>query len=152
MCVIFVAILSEGAVSMTYEQVISYIEELFYVLWYKHFLGTRWGTFFSCGVVRYQLNALWIDVIILIILYFYLEFFSFTIYETENVEKQKKSFEKYNFQFSSSFIFFIMALELVLLFVETPKCLTRNLPQPSSSIGFRVGPSTIMDETAVPCS
>ena len=100
--ILFVSNISYDTNPFTDNEVISYIEELFYVPWYKHFLGTRWGTFFSCGVVRYQLNALWIDVIILIILYFYLEFFSFTIYETENVEKQKKSFEKYNFQFSSS--------------------------------------------------
>jgi len=33
----------------------------------------------------------------------------------------------------------------------TPKCLTLNRPHPSSSHGFNLGPSTIMDETLVPC-
>lgn len=33
----------------------------------------------------------------------------------------------------------------------TPKCLTRNLPHPSSSQGFNLGPSTMIEETAVPC-
>ena len=36
--------------------------------------------------------------------------------------------------------------------VATPKCLTLNLPQPSSNSGLNVGPSTMIDETAVPCS
>ena len=32
----------------------------------------------------------------------------------------------------------------------TPKCLTLNLPHPSFSQGFNFGPSTIIDDTAVP--
>ena len=34
--------------------------------------------------------------------------------------------------------------------VATPKCLTRKRPHPSSSSGLKLGPSTIIEETAVP--
>ena len=34
--------------------------------------------------------------------------------------------------------------------VATPKCLTLNRPQPSSSLGLKAGPSTIIEVTAVP--
>ena len=35
--------------------------------------------------------------------------------------------------------------------VATPKWRTWNLPQPSSSQGLSLGPSTIIEDTAVPC-
>ena len=45
----------------------------------------------------------------------------------------------------------IILKELKPLLVATPKCLTLNRPQPSSKFGFNLGPSTIIDEIAVPC-
>jgi hypothetical protein len=60
-------------------EVIIYIKEIIQIPW-STFLGYRWSTFFSLGTNRYQITTLWIDVIIILILYFYLEFFSYSIY------------------------------------------------------------------------
>lgn len=44
-----------------------------------------------------------------------------------------------------------MVKELKAFLVATPKCRTLNLPQPSSSEGLILAPSTIKELTAVPC-
>ena len=80
---IFVSNISYDSNPFVDNEIISYIEDVIYLPWYRHIFGFKWGTFLSCGVVRYQVNALWIDFVILIILYFYLEFFSFSISETK---------------------------------------------------------------------
>ena len=70
--------------------------------WYSYTLGVKWGFFFSCGVFQYQIRTLWIDVIILIFLYFYLEFFSFSLYEKQNEKNEfKLLFEKYSIKFGN---------------------------------------------------
>ena len=50
-----------------------------------------------------------------------------------------------------SLIFFIISKELNELAVATPKCLTLKLPHLSSSVGFPLTPSTMIEVTAVPC-
>ena len=79
------------------------IFNIFHIPWYVETLGTKWGFFFSCGVYQYQIRTLWIDVIILIVLYFYLEFFSFSIYVVQLNENIKinKLYKKYSEKFSS---------------------------------------------------
>ena len=80
-------------------------EVMIYILEIKRnkitgFLGYRWSTFFSLGTNRYQLYTLWLDVIIILVLYFYLEFFSYSIYIKENEnEKIEKITTKYNKKF-----------------------------------------------------
>ena len=99
---IFVSNISYDSNPFVDNEIISYIEDVIYLPWYRHIFGFKWGTFLSCGVVRYQVNALWIDVVILIILYFYLEFFSFSIYEIDDSDDMKKSFQKFNYKFCNS--------------------------------------------------
>ena len=48
------------------------------------------------------------------------------------------------------FILFIIEKEENSAPTATPKCLTLNLPQPSSNQGFNFAPSTIIEDTAVP--
>ena len=60
----------------------------------------RWATFLSFGTNRYQIKTLWVDVCIVLLLYFYLEFFSFSLYkEDEKKEELKYIYYKYNQKF-----------------------------------------------------
>ena len=60
----------------------------------------RWATFLSFGTNRYQVKTLWLDVCIVLILYFYLEFFSFTLYKEDyNKDELKFIYYKYNQKF-----------------------------------------------------
>ena len=69
------------------EEVTNYITETLNIPWYVK-IGYRWGTFFSFGTNRYQIISLWIDISIILILYFYLEFFSFSIYLKDDLNKK----------------------------------------------------------------
>ena len=83
-----------------YEKLVD-IYNIFHIPWYIEPLGIKWGFFFSCGVYQYQIRTLLIDVFILIVLYFYLEFFSFSIYVVQFNENIKinKLYEKYSEKF-----------------------------------------------------
>ena len=80
-------------------EVILYITEIIKLPW-SRYIGYRWGTFLSLGTNRFQIISLWLDVTIILILYFYLEFFSYSIYISENPNKKiEKITTKYNKKF-----------------------------------------------------
>ena len=81
------------------QEVTNYITETLKIPWYVK-IGYRWGTFFSFGTNRYQIISLWIDISIILILYFYLEFFSFSIYIKDD---QKKTSDKIMSKFNKKF-------------------------------------------------
>ena len=69
--------------------------------WSNHLeYNNRWTTFYSLGTNRYQIKTLWLDVSIVLLLYFYLEFFSFSLYLEEYDENELKFIcYKYNQKF-----------------------------------------------------
>ena len=80
-------------------EVMIYITEIIKLPWSRN-IGYRWSTFFSLGTNRFQIKSLWIDVTIILILYFYLEFFSYSIYIKNNQNKKiDKITTKYNKKF-----------------------------------------------------
>ena len=81
------------------QEITNYITETLKIPWYTVF-GYRWGTFFSFGTNRYQIISLWIDISIILIIYFYLEFFSFSIYLKDGEQKKiDKIMTKFNKKF-----------------------------------------------------
>ena len=97
--IVFVTNISYYTNPFINEEVANYISESLHIPWYTK-IGYRWGTFFSFGTNRYQIISLWIDVSIILILYFYLEFFSFSIYLKET---QNKKIDKIMSKFSKKF-------------------------------------------------
>ena len=73
------------------KEIILNVSQIFHIPWYKDY---RWSTFFSLGTNRYQIISIWLDVTIIIILYFYLEYFSFTIYREEDTKLELKIVNK----------------------------------------------------------
>ena len=99
--ILFVSNISYNTNLFNDNEIIQYLKELFKIPWYYDILGIKWGFFLSCGVYQYQIRTLWIDVIILIILYFYLEFFSFSLYEKDkNDIKFNELYDKYSRKFA----------------------------------------------------
>ena len=81
------------------EEVTNYITETLKLPWYVK-IGYRWATFFSFGTNRYQIISLWLEISIILILYFYLEFFSFSIYLKDDSNKNTdKIMSKFNKKF-----------------------------------------------------
>ena len=97
--IVFVTNISYYTNPFINEEVANYISESLHIPWYTK-IGYRWGTFFSFGTNRYQIISLWIDVSIILIIYFYLEFFSFSIYLKET---QNKKIDKIMSKFSKKF-------------------------------------------------
>ena len=98
---LFVSNISYNTNPFKDNEIMVYLKEILKIPWYYEFLGTKWGFFLSCGVYQYQIRTLWIDVIILIILYFYLEFFSFSLYEKDKSDiKFNILYDKYSKKFA----------------------------------------------------
>ena len=47
----------------TFKNILENIEYLLGIPWYDNYIEIKWGLFLSLGVVRYQINTLWIDFI-----------------------------------------------------------------------------------------
>jgi hypothetical protein len=81
-------------------EILKEISENLGLPWYKESFGSKWGFFFSLGVNRYQIDTLWMDFIIVMIIYFYLELFSFSIFEKEfRSNSNKIAFSEYESSF-----------------------------------------------------
>ena len=97
--IIFVTNISYYTNPFVDNEVIIYITEIIKLPWSKK-IGYRWSTFFSLGTNRFQIISLWIDVSIILILYFYLEFFSYSIYIKDELNRKiDKITTKYNQKF-----------------------------------------------------
>ena len=80
------------------KEVVLNINQIFHLPWYTDY---RWSTFLSLGTNRYQIISLWLDVAIILILYFYLEHFSFTVFiETKKSLDLKIISKRYYKKFS----------------------------------------------------
>ena len=82
-------------------EIISCINNYLGIPWTNHLnYNNRWATFLSLGTNRYQIKTLWLDVSIVLLLYFYLEFFSFSLYKEEyDANELKFIYFKYNEKF-----------------------------------------------------
>ena len=97
--IIFTSNLSYTTNPFISKEIVLEVNKLFHIPWYKDY---RWSTFFSLGTNRYQIITIWLDVVIILILYFYLEYFSFTIFREEERSLDLKIVtKKYYKKFSS---------------------------------------------------
>ena len=81
-------------------EIILCIQNYFTLPWSNRINYNRWATFFSLGTNRYQVETLWVDVCTVLFLYFYLEFYSFSLYKNRDDAKKLKSIcIKYNKKF-----------------------------------------------------
>ena len=96
--IFFISNISYATNPFINKDIILNINNIFRLPWYKDY---RWSTFFSFGTNRYQIISIWLDVIIILILYFYLEFFSYTIFIEKNKTLDLKIIsQKYHHKFS----------------------------------------------------
>ena len=97
---IFVSNISYITNSFIDNEIISCIQNYFDLPWSNKINYSRWATFFSLGTNRYQVETLWVDVCTILFLYFYLEFFSFSLYKDRNDKNELKYIcNKYNEKF-----------------------------------------------------
>ena len=97
---IFVSNISYITNSFIDNEIISCIQNYFGLPWSNKINYNRWATFFSLGTNRYQVETLWVDVCTVLFLYFYLEFFSFSLYKNlDDKDDMRYVCNKYNKKF-----------------------------------------------------
>ena len=80
------------------KDILQKINEVLSLPWYKKYTDDRNAFFLGLGVNRKQINLMWMDYIEAIIIYIYLDFFSYSIYQAEsNKGKVYKGADKINY-------------------------------------------------------
>ena len=77
---------------------IEIMDRTFSIPWYKNYeIKDEMAFFFGLGVCRSQINLIWMDFIEVIIIYIYLEYFSYSIYqEGKTIGKSESSINYFN--------------------------------------------------------
>ena len=97
---IFVSNISYITNSFIDKEIISCIQNYLDLPWSNKIDYNRWATFLSLGTNRYQVETLWVDVCTVLFLYFYLEFYSFSLYKNlDNNDEFKYICNKYHKKF-----------------------------------------------------
>ena len=97
---IFVSNISYITNSFIDNEIISCIQNYFDLPWSNKINYNRWATFFALGTNRYQVETLWVDVCTVLFLYFYLEFYSFSLYKYKDSKMDLKYiYNKYHKKF-----------------------------------------------------
>ena len=80
------------------EEILSYIRDTLGIPWFEKYMHDKNGFFLGLGVNRMQINLMWMDYIETIILYIYLDFFSYSIYQdVQSKGKIDKGVDKINY-------------------------------------------------------
>ena len=80
------------------EEILKIIQSVLGIPWYTKYINDQNGFFLGLGVNRMQINLMWMDYIEVIILYMYLDFFGYSIYQsTHNKGKIDKGIDKINY-------------------------------------------------------
>ena len=97
---IFVSNISYITNSFIDNEIILCIQNYFTLPWSNRIIYNRWATYLSLGTSRYQVETLWVDVCTVLFLYFYLEFYSFSLYKNrDDVNELRNICYKYNKKF-----------------------------------------------------
>lgn len=80
------------------DDILNIIKKTIGIPWYTDLIDDKNGFFLGLGVNRMQINLMWMDYIEVIILYIYLDFFSYSIYQdVQNKGKIDKGMDKINY-------------------------------------------------------
>ena len=67
--------------------------------WYQNILGDKNGFFWGVGASASQVNLLWLEFMQIVVIFFYLDMFSYSIYQDIlNLGEKKKNKDKFNFE------------------------------------------------------
>ena len=80
------------------KRILSLINESLNIPWYPKYTDDKNGFFLGLGVNKMQINLMWMDYIEAIIIYIYLTYFSYSIYQNvQNKGKVSKGIDKINY-------------------------------------------------------
>ena len=78
------------------KEILNLISETFNIPWYKGDL--KYGFFYGLGTSKTQIKLLWMDFVDIVLLYIYIDYFSYCIYQdSDNLGSTKDKFNKINY-------------------------------------------------------
>ena len=96
--IIFVSNLHENTDPYPDKVAIKIMNDYFHIPWYKKICNNKQAFFFGFGVSHTQINLIWMDFIEVVIIYIYLDYFSYSIYqETNTIGRMKNKDNKINY-------------------------------------------------------
>ena len=107
-CFIYVAILIQCSLYLSnltastsirdFDEIFIILKQTFNIPWYKDYLSIKNGFFFGLGVIDSQVKLITLEFFQIIVIYFYLDLFSYSIYQ-ETLNKGEKSLQGQKFDF-----------------------------------------------------
>ena len=97
---LFVSNLQENSEPYGEEYIQKYIDYNFHIPWYRKKLkrDDKFGFFWGLGVSHEQIKLIWMEFIEIVIIYIYLDYFSYSIYQEANtIGRQKDKKNKINY-------------------------------------------------------
>ena len=96
--IVFVSNINPNTVQGEQIDILTKIKENLNIPWYTNYTDDKNAFFFGLGVHSQQINLMWMDYIEVIIIYIYLDFFSYSIYQVvKNKGKVYKGNDKINY-------------------------------------------------------
>ena len=96
--IVFVSNINPKTDPLKQEDILKKIKDNLNIPWYMDYTDDKNGFFFGLGVHSKQINLMWMDYIEVIIIYIYLDFFSYSIYQVvKNKGKVYKGNDKINY-------------------------------------------------------
>ena len=94
--IVFISNLNKNTDPNRDEAALEIINKTFNIPWYKG--NIKYGFFYGFGTSKNQINLIWMDLIDIIVLYIYLFYFSYCIYQdTDNIGQSKDINDKINY-------------------------------------------------------
>ena len=107
-CFIYIAVLIQSFLYLSnltedtsvrdFKEIFTILEEIFGIPWYNKRFKKKWAFFYGLGVNEYQVKLICLEFLQIIVIYFYLDLFSYSIYQ-ETLNKGEKSLQGQKFDF-----------------------------------------------------
>ena len=98
--IFFLSNLSPKLTDRDYDNVLDIVQKRLGLPWYNKILDEKLGFFFGLGVSSSQVHLLWLEFMQIVVIFFYLDMFSYSIYQ-DILNLGQKSINKDKFDFES---------------------------------------------------
>ena len=96
--ILYLSNLTEDTSVRDFDDIFSILRQVFGIPWYDKYFKKKWAFFFGVGVNEYQVKLICLEFLQIIVIYFYLDLFSYSIYQ-ETLNKGEKSLQGQKFDF-----------------------------------------------------
>ena len=97
-CIFYLSNLSASTSIRDFDEIFEVLNKTFGIPWYDDYLSYKYGFFYGVGVTDSQVKLICLEFLQIIVIYFYLDLFSYSIYQ-ETLNKGEKSLQGQKFDY-----------------------------------------------------